>query len=165
MKLSDFMPSICEEAKKQDKSLLLSLDYVYRLIDIDIKSNPSLANPLNKDPNVYYFRPREAPFSGEEEVEGRYFVFDYLWHFEEMHLKEKHSLREVEDYIVAPGGITNGYTACIVAVVDGMVKPYEISYFDKHKGQRVILRKDDSIHSIYPFGKASEDQVQIKWLD
>ena len=165
MKLSDFMPRVYEEANKQIGYSHLSLDNIYKVMDIDISSNKELANPLNKDPKVYYFRPRQTPLSGDEEVTGKYLVFDYCDHNQSMYLKERLSLRETEEYITAPSGMPNVYTTCIIAIIDGIVKHYEISYFDKHKGKRCILDKDEQINSDYPFDATYDEQVQIKWLE
>lgn len=140
----------------------LDVGYILETIDIDGKDNNHLANPLNKDPECYYFRPRETSLSGKEIVVGNYLLFDYCAHDESMYLTQYASLKELEQGILNERGITNTFTTHVIAIVRGQVKRYQILYQRDSFSGKVIFKKEQQVRESL-FEKLTD--VELEWLD
>jgi hypothetical protein len=102
MLLEDLVTHLCEELEKNHDRAFFTPEYIYATLDVQGQSNMHLANPLNRDPNVFYFRPRMTALSGTELLHGTYLLFDYCAHDESMHLIDYPSLGDLEQAIIGP---------------------------------------------------------------
>ncbi|MED5016780.1 hypothetical protein P9847_05620 [Paenibacillus chibensis] len=145
-------------------------------IDIIGEDNLYLRNHLNLEETVSYFRKREVPLSGDEIVNGDFFVFEYIGHNGDMFLRQYNSLIDIEEQITSGSGITNPFTTYQVAIVNGGVKEYEIYFTDKTDGIEYKFIKD--LHDALPefqsiFSKSRKPKrreyeitdVRIVWID
>lgn len=99
---------------------------ILQLLDTFDEGNGHLANPLNRDPNIHYFRPRETLLTGEEEVNGKYLTLDYCGHDPRLLLKAFDSIEELERSILSDAGILNSWTTYVFAFIDGQLRDYEV---------------------------------------
>jgi hypothetical protein len=120
-------------------------DEVLQLIDFVGDENAHLVNPLNRDPLVPYFRPRQTPLTGEEKVYNKYIAMNYCGHDQSLRLETFGSLEEMEENLLSPGGLINSWTTYVFAFVDGQLHDYELllelgdgstSICDNHKDQK-----------------------------
>jgi hypothetical protein len=119
-------------------------DKLLQLLDTWGEGNSHLANPLNRDPSIPYFRPREMLLTGEEVVNGKYMTLVYCGHDLSLYLIAFDSIEEMERSILSGSGILNSWTTYVFAFVDGQLKDYEVvatlddgsTYTcDNHKGE------------------------------
>ena len=106
----------------------LELDEIYRLLDVCGTQNEHIANPLNRDPDVYYFRPREKMLTGEEAINGRFLSLIYCGHDPYVLLCDHKDLQSLETSILSDSGIINPFITFLIAFVDFRVMPYRIMY-------------------------------------
>lgn len=166
MKLAMLAKTIATELKAKpwaEHFNPVSTERMMCIVDFVGPSNEHLANPLNKDPNVYYFRPRPVPLTGDEEISGEYLMFDYCSHYESMKLREFESLSELEKIILDGAGITNNFTSDMVAIVHGTVKRYTVTFFGAKTGSRQVFDKTIQYTGPEPF--RDHEQLQLHWLD
>ena len=123
----------------------LSLHEIYRLLDVSKRRpqrNAHLANPLNRDPNVFYFRPRLEPLSGDEPVYGQFLSLGYCAHDPFMIVEDHDDLASLESSILSGGGILNPFTTFELAFIDFRVAPYRITYRDRDGLVKVFNKRD-----------------------
>ncbi|NEZ41960.1 hypothetical protein [Paenibacillus alvei] len=181
MKISSLAEIIAKSSFLMDNSytseeLLENVNYILEYVDVIGEDNLPLRNPLNLDENVYYFRKRDVPLSGEEMVAGDYLLFDYVGHNEDMFLTQFKSLHELEAEMTNSGGITNPFTTYQIAIIHGVVKRYDIYFTNKLDGKEYKFIKD--LHDALPeyrslFSESNEPEtreyeitnVRIVWRD
>ena len=161
MKLSYVVSLICADVRQGGGYAFFSDDYLLRTMDIISPSNPSLANPSQGYP-ASHFRPREQPLTGKEEIRGDYFLFDYGGHDNSLFLREYESLRTLELALIGPAGITNVFTDLMIALVNGRLKHYEITFLAA--GQRKRFDKSQPHVPLTVLGEGYPSP-QITWLD
>ncbi|UNK20281.1 hypothetical protein MNQ98_09830 [Paenibacillus sp. N3/727] len=137
-----------------------TINYILEYLDIIGADNLHLRNPLNLDENVFYFRKRDIPMMGNEIVTGEYLLFDYTGHNEDMFLRQLNSLNEIEDEITNGGGITNPFTTFQIAIINGMVRDYEIYFTNKLDSKEYKFIKD--IHDALPEFKSIFDKSSVE---
>ena len=120
----------------------LELEEILRLLDTEGSENEHLANPLNRDPDVYYFRPRDKALTGAESVHGDLLILNYCGHDPAMILFDYLSISDLESAILGGGGILNMFTTYQLAFRDGRIAPYDV-FYDSHSGERVRFSKQD----------------------
>ncbi|PWV87633.1 hypothetical protein DFQ01_1607 [Paenibacillus cellulosilyticus] len=108
---------------------------------------------------------REVPLSGDEILEGDFFLFDYIGHNEDMYLRQYTSMTEIEEQITNGGGITNPFTTYQVVIVNGEVKEYEIYFTNKNDGIEYKFVKDlhDALPEYQSIGSTSRKQVRREY--
>lgn len=116
------------------------LEEILRLLDTKGTENEHLANPLNRDPNVYYFRPREKALTGAESLHGNYLILNYCGHDSSMILSDYHNISELEATILGGSGILNIFTTYQLVFRNGQIAPYDI-FYDSNSGKRVRFSK------------------------
>jgi hypothetical protein len=161
MKLSYMVSLICEDVRQGGGYAFISDDYLLRTMDVISPSNPSLANPSQGYP-ASHFRPREQPLTGEEEIRGDYFLFDYGSHDNSLFLREYESLRTLELAIIGPAGITNDFTTLMIAIVNGQLKHYEITFLAAGQRKRFDKDQQNLSSTVLRQGYSSS---QVSWLD
>ena len=120
----------------------LDLEEILRLLDTKGTENEHLANPLNRDPDVYYFRPRGKALTGAESVHGDFLILNYCGHDPAMILSDYLSISDLEAAILGGGGILNMFTTYQLAFRDGLITSYDV-FYDSHSGERVRFSKQD----------------------
>ena len=120
----------------------LEREEILKLLDTKGTENEHLANPLNRDPEVFYERPRETAFTGDEAVHGDYLLLDFCGHNPSMVLFDFPSLQDLEAAILGGGGITNIFTTYQLAFRSGRLTPYDI-FFQSSSGDRAKFNKRD----------------------
>ena len=147
----------------QDIYGYLDVDHILKTVDIIGKDNEHLANPLNKDPQFgEYFLDRKVPLTGNELVIGDYWLFAYGARYETMYLVQYDSIEELENQIISDGGIINTYVTCLIAIVKGKVKRYQILCERSHLPGKIILRKEEQVKK-FPFENLTN--IELKWID
>jgi hypothetical protein len=143
----------------------LSLHEIYRLLDVGQRRpqrNAHLANPLNRDPKVFYFRPRHEPLSGEEPVYGQFLSLDYSAHDYRMILEDHDDLASLESSILSGSGILNPFTTYEFAFVEFRLAPYRITYRDREG-----LLKDFNKYAQYDSKRSLEEdhrEPKLAWV-
>jgi hypothetical protein len=121
----------------------LSFDEIYELLDVSKRTrNEHLANPLNRDPNVFYFRPRLVSLSGDEPVFGQFLSLKYGSHDPLMILEDHDDLASLESSILSGAGILNLFTTFQLAFRGFRVAPYRITYRDGNGLVKVFDKQD-----------------------
>jgi len=123
----------------------LSLDEIYSLLDVSKRGpqrNEHLANPLNRDPNVFYFRPRLEPLSGNEPVYGQFLSLSYYSHDPFLVLENHDDLASLESSILAGAGILNPFTTFELAFIGFRMAPYRITYRDGQGLFQIFQKRD-----------------------
>lgn len=120
----------------------LCLEEILSRLDVISTHNPHLRNPLNEDPNVYYSRGRETPFSGDERVTGEYFVFQHIGHVGEMSLIELQNREELEHFLLSDAGLFNPFTTYLLAIVRGQLKKYNLFYKNFWKREHEFVKSE-----------------------
>ena len=152
-------------ATSGDGEVGLTLPEIYRLLDVSQRighRNLHLANPLNRDRNVFYFRPREKPFTGDEAVDGQFLVLTYCAHDPFITLEDHDSLASLETSILSDGGIINPLISCKFAFKDFRLVPYQISYCRRGDGAVVIFNKQDQYEGNVSI-REEYNQRRIEW--
>jgi hypothetical protein len=138
-------------ATAEDPYVGLSTDLIYRLLDVVGTANPHLKNPLNRYKDVYYFRPREFPLTGEEPIFGRFLILTYCSHDDCVILIDCADVTTLEARLLGGGGILNPFTSIEFAFVDFLLTPFHITYrgrdgsmsvFNKRKQNENIQRRE-----------------------
>lgn len=84
---------------------------------------------------------------------GRYWVFVYTAHLQEVELLKFSSLRAMARYLVGPAGPLNMFCTYAVAVVNGRVRPYRLAG-PQAEGQRArSLEWDLQVRGVSPEGQ------------
>lgn len=117
-------------------------DDLYKRLYIDGPDNHHLNSSLKQSPGSYLMV-REIPLSGDEEVQGEYFLFDHTGHQGDVTLMQYETLDELEASLIGDGGILNFFTTHAIVIVKGKIWRYEIwavqegtqekMFFDKQK--------------------------------
>ena len=141
----------------------ISVEDILHIIDFEGSINGHLANPLNKNSKVFYFRPRPEPLAGDEKIRGDYLLFDYSSHYQSMKLREFSSRFDIEKFILAGNGIMNNYTSDIVVIIGGEIRHYLVTYFDEDAGIRKPFNKIEQYVGPKPFREYA--QMQLHWID
>jgi hypothetical protein len=124
--------------KEKQGGLWLSL--IYELLDVRGSRNEHLANPLNRDAKVFYWRPRAIPFTGEEEVHGEFLTLDYCSHYPQLILTDFDSLEDLEASLLGPAGLMNQFTTQQIAFKALQLQPFNI-YYDSPDGMQIRFEK------------------------
>jgi regulator of RNase E activity RraA len=109
------------------------------------QQNEHLANPLNRDPNVYYFRPRLKPLTGDEPVLGQFLSLKYCGHDPFVVLEDYDNIASLESSILSACGILNPFKTYELAFVDFRVAPYRITYCDRNGLVKVFDKQDQYV--------------------
>ncbi len=144
-----------------DPDIRLEREEILKLLDTKGTENEHLANPLNRDPEVFHERPRETAFTGDEAVRGDYLLLDFCGHNPSMRLFDFPNLQDLEAAILGGGGITNIFTTCQLAFLGGRLTPYDV-FYESGSGERVKFNKRDQ----YQEGTASKTDypnAEICW--
>ncbi|RAP77189.1 hypothetical protein [Paenibacillus montanisoli] len=175
-KLSDIATQIAVHSFLKEEwhdEIAQAKEYVYKTVDIIGTNNSALRNPLNLDEDVFYFRDREYPLTGQEMISGDYLLFKYIGHNGDMFINECISIDELEDEITGGGGITNTFTTFQIPIVMGKVRHYTITFINGIDGQEYNFVK--GIHDALPEWDYENEQpgevffeiskVKIHWLN
>ena len=117
---------------------------ILRILDAAGKRNRHLVNPMNRDREVPYFRPRQTPLTGDELVYGKYLTMHYCGHDVSSLLFDFDCIEELEKDLLSGAGILNCWTTYVFAFIDGQLRDYEVAVtfedgstftYDNHKGQ------------------------------
>lgn len=137
------------------------LQHILQLLDTKGAENEHLANPLNRDPHVYYQRPRDKALTGAEVVHGDFLALDYCGHTPSMTLFDYPRIEELETVILGGAGILNQFTTYLLAFREGRIAPYDV-FYDSPSGERVRFTKRDqfkdsaAVKTVYP-------NPEIRW--
>lgn len=119
------------------------------------------ANELS---NELIFIHKNKRISNNELLASKYLIFDYIGHLPEVRLTSFENLPDLEAHIIGDSGIFNGFSTIVIAIIDGLVKPYKIGYVNsetKLKGildlNQINLLKDEFGFNKIPF--LSEKQL------
>jgi len=140
----------------------LEANELYMLLDARGDANPHLVNQLNRDPQVYYFRPRQHPLTGDEMVNGRFLSLHYCGHDPFALLLDHQDLESLESSILSGAGILNPFTTYLIAFIDYRVAPFRIMYRGSD-GNVVHFEKQDQYAGADPWGKQYIDS-RVEWL-
>jgi|SRR5215472_9955405 len=128
------------ETQDDPEGSALTVAAVLRLLDVYGTRNTHLENPLNH-PRRGYVRPRDAPLSGAEPVQGAFLAFKYCAHDPTLQLIDFDDITSLEQMLASNFGIVNHFITYCVAFIGGKVARYRIAYrgddgstgwFDKH---------------------------------
>ncbi|MHB1082476.1 MAG: hypothetical protein ACYC67_24000 [Prosthecobacter sp.] len=140
----------------------LWLQHILQLLDTKGTENEHLANPLNRDPKVFYVRPRDKALTGAEVIHGDFLALDYCGHTPSMTLLDYPRIEELEAAILGGGGILNLFTTYLLAFREGRIAPYDV-FYDSPSGERVRFNKrhqdqdKEAAKTVYP-------NPEIRWL-
>lgn len=152
------------EAASSDPDFSLQPHKIYRLLDVSKRRpqrNEHLVNPLNRDPNVYYFRPRAEPLSGDEPVYGQFLLLRYCSHDPFVILEDHDELGSLESALLSDGGILNPFITFQFAFIDFRLAPYRITYRDKD-GTVTPFNKQDQYDGKLSFGEKYRER-KLEW--
>jgi len=96
-------------------------------------------------------------FTGEEIVNGKYFLYDYCGHSGDGYIIKYNTLAKMEECILCAGGITNMFTTENIVIIDSKCKKYNIYYTIEDK-KHLFNKELDNLN----LDKAT---LSIEWLD
>lgn len=140
----------------------LDIDDIFELLDVRGNANLNLANPLNRDPDVFYFRPRSQPLTGNEPVNGQFLSLEFCGHEPDMILTDHPDLKSLESEILGDRGILNPFTTYLVAFINYRAAPYRVIYRDAD-GREKQFNKHDQYTGDDPFDTEYVD-CRVEWL-
>ncbi|MCL6603002.1 MAG: hypothetical protein K6T94_09030 [Paenibacillus sp.] len=146
-----------KDKKYTNKELSEDITYIYDRVHIIGVHNEQLKNPDER------FEQREVPLNGNEIISGEFLIFKYIAHTEEMYIKEFNSMNEIENEIIAPGGITNPFIEYQLAIIKGKVKEYSIYFTDQtdSKEYKFVKGYHDDFDLKKPFNITNR---RIEWM-
>mgnify|MGYP000387967154 CR=1 FL=1 len=147
----------------------LDLDELLHLLDVGAfrgkasTRNDHLANPLNREDDVFYTRPRATPFHGSEPVFGDFLTVEYCGHYPYAVLRDHDSENLLESAILGPAGITNIFTTYLMVFKNYTLCPYALT-FSNRDGDRVRFDKQRQYEP--PLYAKSEDfrDLRLQWI-
>jgi hypothetical protein len=129
------------EATQDDpEGSALTVEEIFRLLDVRGTQNAHLENPLNHLQSGY-IKPRGEPCLGDEPVYGKFLALVYCAHDPFVRLDDHEDIDSLNESLASVGGVVNPFITYCVAFIDGKVVPYRIAYrrddgsvgwFDKH---------------------------------
>ncbi|NJM74568.1 MAG: hypothetical protein HC852_00960 [Acaryochloridaceae cyanobacterium RU_4_10] len=139
----------------------LKIDELYRLLDVSGTQNKHIANRLNRDPNVYYFRPRESPLTGDEPIYGQFLSLAYGSHDPYALLQDYDNLALLEASILSDGGFVNPFTTFLIAFIDFRAVSYEITY--RSRNNPVVLFNKQNQYDGSDSVREEYKERQLQW--
>lgn len=82
------------------------------------------------EPSGYHYTPRKKPLTGNELVEGEYFICDYDGHRPEITLYYFKTQERLEEHLLSDGCILNSYCTFAIPIINKKAKLYSIEYFN-----------------------------------
>jgi len=142
----------------------LTVHEIYCLLDVSKRRpqrNAHLVNPLNRDPNVFYFRPRAQPLSGDEPVYGQFLLLRYCSHSPSVILEDYDDLGSLESAMLSDDGVLNTFISLQFAFIDFRLAPYRITYRAKD-GTVTLFSKQDQYNGKLSFGEEYRER-KLEW--
>ncbi|HEY9281892.1 MAG TPA: hypothetical protein VIP46_00410 [Pyrinomonadaceae bacterium] len=162
MRLSRLVSLVLARLKDEAGSDHLNERYIYGSLNFSGGRNMHVANPPNEERKPPYKR-RDVSLTGEEEVGGDYLLFVDAPHDMWTFLEDYDTRGELEARILGGGGLTNPFVGCMIAIVDGEPKDYELTYFDESAGARKRFAKSEQDADPNPFGR-KYPELELRWL-
>ncbi len=148
---SDYARAHCAWGIDEKKALAI--------LDVSGKRNEHLANPLNRDPNIPYFRRRSTPLSGKEQVYGRFLILDYCGHEVSLILKDFDDIRALEEDVLSGAGILNDFTTYMFAFIQGRLQDYQVAATGSDGATYVIDNNKQQEVTATPW------ESDVKWVN
>jgi len=143
----------------------MRLREILKLVIAEIEDCGSMEEMIDylrndKEPTRYFYKDKliETDHNLDEEISGKYYVFDECPHSPSMRLQSFNSIKEQEEYILSEAGYLNEFCGFCLAINDNKINSYEILYTNE-EGSEVAFNKENQTG----FGN-KYNNARIKWM-
>lgn len=125
------LKNLCEEIMKgvsllYDETFVQDIEDFYA--DLVFKNKNEIYNTSFQfhEPSGVYLTPRKKLLNGTENIEGRYFLFEYTEHIPQMVLYSFETEEEIIENMLSESGILNDYTTIQVPIIGTKARLFSI---------------------------------------